>query len=319
MPKISVIIPTYNRKELLPRAIVSVFNQTFRDFEIIVVDDASSDGTMDVLRRFHDARLHYIRQKENRGHAAAVNKGIKASKGEFIAQLDDDDEYLPEKLQRQLEVLEASGPDIGLVYTGVLIVDQDGKTIGQKRPSESYWDGLWHRDFIGSTALVRKECFEKVGDYDENLHFYEDKDMWLRISDRYSFAFVKAPLYKVLKHSKKMSVNFELQADNHREFYKKHFFRIEAASESTRKLMCFQYHVQLASLLRRSNHSHEARKECIEAMKLQPVSPQGYGELVLSCLPQRLVWALSLLLKWCKKMQNKTKRILKTQERGGKT
>ena len=194
---------------MLMAAIKSVLNQTYKDFEIIVIDGASTDGTQTVMNTIKNKRLRYIRHEKNRGLSAAKNAGIKASKGRYIAFLDDDDEYLPNKLERQIEKLENCHPDVGLVYTGHLLVNNIGQIIGPKLPSKNYWRGLTYCDFIGPTPLVRKKCFEEVGLFDENLHCYEDREMWLRLSDKYSLTFVKEPLYKMRVHGGRITFNIE--------------------------------------------------------------------------------------------------------------
>ncbi|MGI0015089.1 MAG: glycosyltransferase family 2 protein, partial [Nitrososphaera sp.] len=125
MAKISVLIPTYNRPEFLRLAIVSVLNQTFQDFEIIVVDDASwTPGTQSVTEGFADKRIKYVRHPVNRGLSAARNSGIRAAVGRYIALLDDDDEWLEEKLARQFSVIESSPLRVGVVYTGCFYIDR---------------------------------------------------------------------------------------------------------------------------------------------------------------------------------------------------
>ena len=143
---------------MLVEAIQSVLNQTFIDFEVIIVDDASSDGTGDILKNFNRTTLSYFQHRVNRGQGAALNTGIRLSKGSFIAILGDD-EYLPKKLELQIKKMEDNHKN-GLVYTGVLFMDEAGKNIGQRTPSKTCWHGLPHNDFIGATALVRKKCFD---------------------------------------------------------------------------------------------------------------------------------------------------------------
>ena len=111
MPRVSVVIPTYNRAELLKRAIESVLGQTYQDFELIVVDDASMDNTEEMMKDFSDERIRYIRLKQNSGTSAVPrNTGIKSAKGEYIACHDDDSEWLPQKLEKQVKAFEVAHP-----------------------------------------------------------------------------------------------------------------------------------------------------------------------------------------------------------------
>ena len=116
-PKVSVVITTYNRAVLLPRAVRSVLAQTFEDYELIIVDDCSTDDTPDVIRTFVDSRIRVVRHAENTGQSAAINTGIRIARGEYIAFPDDDDEWVESKLLRQVRTLDASSPRVGLVYT----------------------------------------------------------------------------------------------------------------------------------------------------------------------------------------------------------
>ena len=118
MPRVSVIIPTYRRPDFLGKAIESVLNQTFQDFEVIIVDDASNDNTGEVVRGFVDKRIHYVCHEVNRGGAAARNTGILKARGRYIAFLDDDDEWFPEILQLQISLLDQSPPEVGGIYAG---------------------------------------------------------------------------------------------------------------------------------------------------------------------------------------------------------
>ena len=120
MPKVSVVIPTHNRAGFLQAAIQSVLNQTFQDFEIIVVDDASEDQTTEIVRSFSDPRIRYMRHESNKGQGASRNDGIRQASGEYIALLDDDDEWLPEKLAKQVALLDSSPSQVGMIYTWLL-------------------------------------------------------------------------------------------------------------------------------------------------------------------------------------------------------
>ena len=147
MPKVSVIIPTYNRAEFLRSAIESALSQTFKDLEVVVADDKSTDHTREVVESFKDRRIKYILNEGKKGPSATRNTAILASEGEYIAFLDDDDEWLPDKLQRQVEVLDKSQPNICGVYSNRLFID---KTIRQGYFRQS-WNGKVERKSSIST------------------------------------------------------------------------------------------------------------------------------------------------------------------------
>ena len=186
MVKVSVIIPTYNREKFVGRAIESVLNQTYKDYEIIVVDDGSMDNTKSVLAQF-DNKIQYVYQ-ENHGISGARNRGIQESKGEYIAFLDSDDVWIPEKLTIQVDILNKNR-NVGLVYSKLAILDEKGKKCGMK-PEENTGRNFLELIKIGgdiptSAVMVRRECFDKVGLFDNTLPPMEDFDMWLRISRFY--------------------------------------------------------------------------------------------------------------------------------------
>src|SRR5262245_10505045 len=214
MPKVSVIIPTHNRAHFLRGAIFSVLNQTFQDFEIIVVDDASNDTTSQVVGSFDDKRLRFIRHETNKGGSAARNTGILASKCDYIAFLDDDDEWLPEKLAKQMDILLTSPPEVGCVYTGFVGVDRtNGKVIGQHIPTKrgNLFNDLLLSNCIGGTSsvLLKKTSLQKVGLFDESLPRHQDFDLWIRIANHFLFEYVPEPLFKYYFHDHRISTNLD--------------------------------------------------------------------------------------------------------------
>lgn len=211
--KISVIIPTYNRARFIKRAISSVLCQTYQNFEIIVVDGPSTDNTQDIVKKIQDKRIKYMRPKIQRGVSAARNAGIDQAKGEFIAFLDSDDEWLPEKLEKQMDVFENGDPGIGVVSTGFFIINKKNKLAGIVFPK---YRGFLKKEIffanprIGtSTVLVKRECFKTVGQFDINLLTHEDLDLWLRISEYFKFDFVSDSLVKYYMHDDNQSDNPE--------------------------------------------------------------------------------------------------------------
>lgn len=199
-PAVSVIIPTYNRAHLIGRAIQSVLDQTYQDFEIIVVDDGSTDNTEEVVTDFNDERLRYIRLEENSGTSAAPrNTGIKVARGKYIAFQDSDDEWLPEKLEKQMRVFEIASPEFGVIYTGFWRIAGGKKTyIPSSRITPKEGDIhniLLEGNFIGGpVTLIRKECLERAGMFDEELPQLMDWEMWIRLSKYYHFKCIDEPL-----------------------------------------------------------------------------------------------------------------------------
>jgi glycosyltransferase involved in cell wall biosynthesis len=191
LPVISVVIPTRNRNALLHRAIQSVLVQTFTDFEIIVVDDASTDQTRLIVKDIKDDRFHYINLENKSGGAKARNTGIENSKGEYVAFLDDDDEWLPEKLQKQIDCLYAN-TQTGICYTGRQTMGQNkligfGKKYSFKYPPyEDHFRSIMSDNFIGitSSVIIPRNILIEVKGFDENLPCFQDYDLFIRILKR---------------------------------------------------------------------------------------------------------------------------------------
>ena len=193
--KVSVIIPTYNRSGFLKSAIDSVLAQSFRDYELIVVDDGSTDDTLALVRSYGEA-LVYINQ-DNRGPSAARNRGIKASRGELIAFLDSDDRWHPEKLLIQVEAMEGE-PEYLISHTSEIWY-RNGELIQQKKNHKKFSGYIFERSLSMcmvsmSTVIARRELFDHIGYFDEELPCCEDYDFWLRASRRYPFLLVDEPL-----------------------------------------------------------------------------------------------------------------------------
>lgn len=185
---VSVIIPNYNHAAYVADAIRSVLGQTFRNFEIIVVDDGSTDNSREVISGF-GSRVHAIWQ-ENRGLSAARNAGIRVAEGTFVGVLDADDMYEPNYLSTLVPILEAY-PDAQAVYCGYQFVDHHNHPLPQREArlvqNGQLYQALVEGNFlVPESMLVRRHCYEMVGPFDETLRALEDLDMWLRISSRFN-------------------------------------------------------------------------------------------------------------------------------------
>jgi glycosyltransferase involved in cell wall biosynthesis len=197
VPKISVVIPTYNCAAFLPTAIESVLAQTYRDFEILVVDDGSTDSTSEIIAPYLD-RVHFICQ-ENRGLPGARNAGIRASHGEFIALLDADDAWLPEKLELQLPRF--ADPDVLIVFSDFSVNYSDGRSLPSylaERPlaSEGYVIDKYVRSrfLFPSTMLLRRDSMERCGLFDEEMLACEDVELFARLCLQGKVAWIRQPL-----------------------------------------------------------------------------------------------------------------------------
>ncbi len=185
MAKVSVIVPTYNRADLIPYTINSVLSQTMSDWELIVVDDGSTDDTESAVRRYQDARVRYIRQ-ENAGVSVARNRGAAHATGEYLCFLDSDDELLPQKLAQQAGYLDAH-PSIGLVAGGYLVIDREGQpltavTPWRSHPSLDLATLILTCPLVLHAVLLRRAWFTRVGGFAANLSGAADHDLWLRLA-----------------------------------------------------------------------------------------------------------------------------------------
>ncbi len=207
---ISVIIPTYKRKKVMvKRAVESVLAQTYSNLEIIVVDDSPSNysGRSEIEAMvaeisIKDNRICYVRHEKNLGACAARNTGINHATGRYIAFLDDDDEWLREKLEMQVSLLK---DDVALVYCGRYIVNELKKATYVSKHvyySGKVFEKLLQSNFIGSTSfvLIKKECLDAVGYFNDSMESAQDYELWLRIAQKYSVDYVNKPLVKYYVH-----------------------------------------------------------------------------------------------------------------------
>ena len=194
-PVVSIIIPTYNRAGYLKEAIDSVLEQTYQDFELLIVDDGSTDHTQRLVEGYA-GRVSYFFQ-DNRGVSSARNLGIRASKGEFIALLDSDDLWLPQKLEQQIETMEAE-PTLQLCHTEEIWIRR-GVRVNQKKKHQKYGGYIFPYCLplcviSPSSVMIRRTLFDEIGLFDENLPTCEDYDLWLRICCHYPVHYIATAL-----------------------------------------------------------------------------------------------------------------------------
>lgn len=209
----SVIIPVYNQEKYIKECVKSVLSQDYENLEVIVVDDGSTDATPEILKSFGE-KICYIYQ-DNRGAAAALNVGLRLTQGSLVAWLSSDDLYLPGKITSQVQKLQEN-PSLGLVYTDWTMIDAEGRELqtvcAPCPPAKAFAREMLKGNFInGSSVLIKKECFKRVGYFDERLPADVDGDMWFRLLKQgYHFGHVPRLLLKYRWHSGNLSHNYHL-------------------------------------------------------------------------------------------------------------
>lgn len=231
--KVSVIIPTYNRAGMIKRSIDSVLNQTYSDFELIVVDDGSTDHTEQIINNYEDVRLRYLRTEQRYGANHARNIGIENAEGEFIAFQDSDDFWTKDKLERQIQIFEQF-PQIDVVWCRYCRIMSSGMSqivpgICVRNTSQTETEKMLAKcNIIGTpTMVVRKKCFEEAGLFDEAIHRFQDWELCIRFVQRFRFYFMEEVLVEAYE-SKSSITNISSAMENqlaiitkHRDFFEK--------------------------------------------------------------------------------------------------
>lgn len=207
---VSVVIPTHNRVDLLPRAIESVLNQTYKDIELIVVNDGSTDGTDDLMEKYvNNSRIKYINYKPAKGGNYARNTGIDAANGEYVAFLDDDDEWLPAKIEKQVALMEADN-EVGLVYTGIncIYVNEGISYLSNPQLRGDLSKEILFRNCVGSTSSVMlRKIFCEAYRFDENLQALQDYDLWIKVLQGCKADVVSEPMINYFNYRNQTQVS----------------------------------------------------------------------------------------------------------------
>jgi len=273
MPTVSVIIHTYNNEKFIAETVESVLSQTYKDYEIIVVDDGSVDGTREALMPYmQKIRYHY---KENGGIASAKNAGINLSQSELVAFLDHDDLWVPDKLQLQMECFKEN-PLLGLVYAKYTSF-RDGKELRTK-PEKGYsgwiFKELLAKSFIQtSTVVVKKKCLNAVGPYDESFSLGDEYDMFLRISKKFQCGFVNKGLTRYRVHDTNASNNDFLFDNENLGVYKKiynNFTDLDTEEKKILRKRIARYSMKVAEGLNSQGKLEESKKYQKEALRYLP-------------------------------------------------
>lgn len=278
---ISVILPTFNRSNMIVRSICSVLNQTYKDFELIIVDDGSTDCTQDMVSRIKDSRIRYIRHEKNKGAAAARNTGIKAAQCDLIAFQDSDDEWVPEKLEKQIKAILALPDDFGVIYSAFWRLGKQKIYIPRKNISiKEGWmyKQLLYGNIVGMpVSLIKKECFNVVGGFSENLRALEDWELFLRISKFFKFKYIDEPL--VLSYETEGSVSKNVLA--HAEAYEYILANNYSAISIDKKLLA-QYIYAIGRINFQAGNVQKGKEYLIKAWKERPFNVKYNVAVILS-------------------------------------
>ncbi len=267
---ISVIMPTYNRAHLLMRTIQGILDQTYEDFELIIVDDCSTDNTKEVVRGFNDKRMKFIQCERNSGAAAARNIGILASKGKYIAFQDSDDEWLPEKLEKQMKALENAPAEVGGVYTAAWEIEGDNRIYTPHKWMKK--EGYLHESMLKyqsliylQTVMLKRECFNKAGMLDEDLAIIHDNELFFRISKYYHFLFIKECLVIIHKTPGSLTTEPDTWVNDYNILLQKY-----GTIRTNREFLSAHYRA-VAHRLCTGGSLKEGRKYLINAYRARPI------------------------------------------------
>jgi len=311
LPKVSVLLPVYHGERYIVASIESILKQSYSDFELIVINDGSTDRTGSLLRGISDPRIVLVEQ-ENQGLTRTLNNALKVIKGEYIARQDADDLSHPDRFSRQVEFLN-SHPEVGLVGSVCLCMDEDGEIIGQTPPLtdiKKLKNILMKRGnpLVHGSVMFRRECIGKVGGYRIEMDRAEDYDLWLRISEYYEIAKLKEPLYlwrwsqsgisltkmeylekkaelaRKLSEERRKEGRDSLQAGLQEEFFRQQMREdLPASKQSERKRQAY-YFYRLGHAAYYGGMYPKARKNLFHALNLNPLDTRAWFFLLASCL-----------------------------------
>jgi glycosyltransferase involved in cell wall biosynthesis len=203
-PLISIVLPTYNQSDFLPAALDSIFSQTFTNFELIVVNDGSTDSTAHILDNYRQNHSFVLIEQENQKLPRSLNNGFTCAKGKYLTWTSTDNIMMPEMLEVLSKELE-NDSTVGLVYADRYVIDKDGKILGEFSSPEYDPFLLLHLNMINCCFLYRRDCLDRVGGYDHRFIYGEDWEYWIRISECFKIKHINYTLYKYRLHPRSMT------------------------------------------------------------------------------------------------------------------
>lgn len=296
-PTVSVLMGVHDEETYLRSSIRSLLEQTFGDFELIVVDDCSTDGTPAILESIDDDRLQILRNEENKGLTVSLNRALARARGRYVARQDADDASHPERLQRQVEFLDRH-EQVAMVGTGAHLIDGDGRVIHRRRVLRrvTFDDLLEKNHLIHGSVVARRDVLEELGGYDELYQFSQDLDLWLRLARDHEIRNLTEPLYRFRIHDD--SVYFDsmeqsmLYAQLALAAARGHLDESVLATIDERGVETYYdhldaderlaFHLGLAERLLRYGHPARARTECRHALEVSRTATRAYLLYLLS-------------------------------------
>jgi glycosyltransferase involved in cell wall biosynthesis len=282
-PRVSVVMPTHNRARELPRSIRSVLSQTFGDFELLIVDDASTDATPEVVARFRDPRIRYIRNELNVGGAEARNIGIRASRGTLVAFQDSDDEWRCQKLETSIGALDEDPALQGVFSSFWEICGRRARYVPEVEPPPE-GSGMQHAllwgNFVGTpTVVVRRSALEEVGGFDPNMPRYQDWDLFLRLAAVGRFMFIPEPLVLAYVTEGSITMNEAAHKAALKRIYRKHE-KIIAADRRLRADWLYRMGDSMMS----GEETPDGRQMLYQAVRLCPLNPRYLAKACFATL-----------------------------------
>lgn len=297
----------HNDEEYLRDAIDSILSQSFEDFEFLVVDDASTDASTEIIQSYDDPRLRLLSNEDNKGLTRSLNEALEVARGTYIARQDADDRSHPDRLRRQVESMETH-PDVAVLGTGVEIIDTEGNRINRRRvlTTPSLEDLQLKNHVIHGSVLMRRDAVEDVGGYDELFRYSQDYDLWLRLAKTYKIRNLRDPLYSLRLHDesvyfarKEQSLLYALLARGRStgEFGAETVDYIRRTninslknelSEAQRR----EFHTRLATVYLRYGHPEQAREESSRGMALSKGISSAYLTYAFTYFPPCLLTEL---------------------------
>lgn len=299
-PRISVIMSVYNGERYLREAIESILNQTFADFEFLIVNDGSTDGSLEIIQSYQDERVRAINNEQNIGLTKSLNKAIRQARGGYIARQDADDISLPNRFEQQIEYFDKH-PEIALLGTSVYKIDEQGKVVGRIIAPAN--PGRKAKQFSHGSTMFKREVVDRLGGYNELFRYCQDYELWARIAKYNKVRNLTQVLYKLRFHGE----NIRSLKRNESALY--HLLAMRLAENDLdeeileaikdegisslypylRKSERIYFHTAVADMHMRSNNKKAARKEYSKAFMLNPFSIRNSVNITLSYLG-RCAW-----------------------------